>query len=86
MKNIISLEGGALVIAEQSGDFFLNLDGSLGGGSVAGWLSGSVSIKLGSGTVALKAAEAFINHLLPAATQPLAVAIEGYINAAVGAL
>lgn len=86
MKTILSLEGGAIVIAEQAGDFYLQFNDSLGGGSVAGWLSGQGQIKLGSGSVGLKAAEALLNHLLPASAQAVAQAIEGAINAEVATL
>lgn len=83
MKTLLTLEGGAITITEKSGDFYLNFNGSIGGGSVAGWLSGQGSIKLGTGTVGLKAAEAFLNHLLPASAQAIAQMIEGVLNSAI---
>jgi hypothetical protein len=86
MKTLLSLEGGAVTITEAGGDFTLNFDESLGGGSVAGWLKGKGSIILGSGTVGLKAAEAFLNHLLPASVQAVAAMIEGVLNSAVAAI
>ena len=81
MKTIMSFENGAVVLAEQGGDFFLNFDGSVGGGSMAGIISGQGSIKLGAGSVALKAAEAFLNHLLPASIASIAQGIEDALNA-----
>lgn len=83
MKTLLSLENGAITITEQGGDFFLNFSGSVGGGVLAGILSGSGSVKLGSGSVALKAAEGFVNHLLPAAAQDMAKMIEDALNAEV---
>jgi hypothetical protein len=86
MKTVINLENGALTITEKSGDFYLNLNGSLGGGTIAGIVSGQASIKLGTGTVGLKAGEAFINHLIPSAGQPVAQMIESAINSYVAGL
>lgn len=83
MKTIVTLEGGAITVTEQGADLFLNYDAAAGGGSLAGILSGAGSIKLAAGSVGLKAAEAFVNHILPSAAEPFATAIESYINAQV---
>lgn len=86
MKTIVTIEGGAITITEKGGDFFMNFDGSIGGGQLAGIISGQGSIKLGSGSVALKAAESFLNHLLPAPTQAIAQLIESAINSAIAVI
>jgi hypothetical protein len=86
MKTLINAFGGALQVQEQGGDFYLAFNGSLGGGNVAGWISGQGSIKLGTGSVGLKAAEALLNHLIPAAAMPVAQAIENALNGIVSEL
>ena len=82
-KVLESFEGGAITVTELSGNFYLNFNGSIGGGTFAGILTGSGSVCLGAGTVGLKAAESFLNHLLPTASQQIAQMIENVINAAV---
>ncbi len=86
MKTLESFEGGASTLTEQGGVFSVNFDGSLGGGTLAGILSGKGSISLGAGTVGLKAAESLLNHLLPASVQAIATAIESVVNSAAAAL
>lgn len=87
MKTLVTLFDGAVLLQEQAGDFFLTFDGSLGGGEVAGWLSGKGSIKLGAGSVALKAGWALLNtHVVPATLLPYAQMVEGLIDAQVAKL
>lgn len=83
MKTLVSLEGGAVQIQEQAGDFYMVFDGELGGGAVKGIIEGKGSIKLGAGSVGLKLAEAFINAHLPASVVPFAAAAEQYLNGVV---
>jgi hypothetical protein len=85
MKTVFSLLGGAALIQEKGGDFFLNFDASVGGGAAQGILSGSGSIKLGTGSVGLKLAESWINAHVPASVEPFVAAGEAYLNTAVAA-
>jgi hypothetical protein len=85
MKTVFSLFGGAALIQEQAGDFYLNFDDSVGGGAAAGILSGKGSLKLGTGSVGLKLAENWINSHVPASVEPFVLAGETYLNNLVAA-
>lgn len=85
MKTLFTLLAGAALIQEQAGDFYFVFDGSLGGGAAVGILEGKGSLKLGTGSVGLKIAEAWINSHVPAAVEPFVAAGEAYLNAAVAA-
>lgn len=88
-KVLLSLDGGAVQLVENSGVYSLKLDksASLGGGKAAGLLKvegdGSVDLDL-DGVLLLS--EALANAHVPAALLPAAEAVEGIANAAVKAL
>jgi hypothetical protein len=86
MKTILTLADGAILLQEKGGDFFLSFDGTVGGGNMAGVIEGKGSIKIGTGSVALKAAEQFLNSVLPDAMIPIAEMLEQIINAGVAQL
>lgn len=83
MKQLFSWFGGGITVTEQAGDVWLNFDGQLGGGQLKGIVEGKGSIHLGTGTVGLKVAEAWVNSKLPAAAQPFAQAVEAFANQAI---
>ncbi len=83
MKDLFSFFNGAVKVQEKSGDFYLAFDGSLGGGAAAGIIEGQGSVKLGSGSVGLKLAEAWVNAHAPAYLKPFLEAGEAFLNGTV---
>jgi len=86
MKTLISAYNGALQVQEQGGDFSIVINGSFGGGNVAGIVGGQGVFKLAAGSVGLKAAEGLLNHLIPSPALPVAEAIENALNGIVSTL
>jgi len=86
VKQLLSLDGGAVTLSEQGGSFVLSFDKSLsiGGGAAAGILSidGKGSIVL-SGLQAVKLLEAVINSHVPAVILPAVEAGEKLANDAI---
>lgn len=89
MKVLKSYLDGAAVIGWESGNVVLKLDGSVGGGKAAGFISGQATVKIAAVEEIEKLGEAEINALVAQhepAFLPFVQAVEAYANAGLAAL